>query len=122
MITLDCGHEAEQVMVKCRDKATGTEKSLCYACAADSIRKDMRTEGKMGLFFSEAPGGHKVTTWDGTVISDRVHIVNKGWRDNFGGFRIAFRFLFEDSVWSGVGPGYGMYCNCRRTKLKSLRA
>jgi hypothetical protein len=133
-VKLDCGHEStpdECSAGMATDRVTG--KTLCFACAAEVIRGIMRQEGKIGglylsrktVSFSREPSkdswsaGVEVTTWDGTTLSDNVYVLNY-WKNNFGDYRVAFRFMFDGEVWSGSGGGYGQLCHARRTKLKKL--
>ena len=82
----------------------------------------MKETGKCFAYLVEKDDGHaEVTTWPGNLISDRVFILRK-MRDNFGGERVYFRFIFDGEIWSGFACGFGMYLTAKRTKLKSLRA
>lgn len=125
-VKLDCGHKptdpGESLHSNGRAFITGyatnadTGKKVCYKCAAEQHRKQMRVNGKTMAYLSG--DGKKITTWDGTVLSGRVTITNET-KGNFGDERVYFRFTFNGEVWSGMGR-YGMYCKAKRTKLKTI--
>lgn len=133
-VPLDCGHRvADPTMIYStghpvtggygRDSATGER--LCYECCHARDLKQMQETGKGRAYLTVRKSligdVYAVTTWPGLQIGGKVVILNR-WRDNFGGTRVAFRLMFNGEVWSGSGPGAGMYCRLKRTGLKSLYA
>lgn len=129
-VMLDCGHTPavpSTVWANGTPMTTGygvgpSGETLCHTCCAEQDRAVMKATGKgFGYLSSDARGIPQITTWPGKVLADRVVVLRK-WRDSFGGHRVSFRFCFEGAVWSGSGPGNGMYCRFRKTKLRSLHA
>lgn len=125
-VVLDCGHTPAAptgiVWANGTPSTTGygvgpSGKKLCNTCCAEQDRAIMKATGKGFGYLRDL----KIITWPGKVLADRVVVLRK-WRDSFGGHRVSFRFCFEGAVWSGSGPGNGMYCRFRKTKLKNLHA
>jgi hypothetical protein len=133
-IPLDCNHRvSDPTMIYSTghpvttgygvDRATGEK--LCHQCCAERDTDKMKATGKGQAYLTVRKSGlgdvYTVTTWPGLQIGGKVVILNE-WKDNFGGTRVAFRLMFNGEVWSGSGPGAGMYCRIKRTKLASLYA
>jgi hypothetical protein len=127
-VKLACGHAPADptgiIWGKCAMPSTTgygqdpkTGKKFCYDCCAEH---DIARARKTGRGFFYLNQRNEVTTWPGNRVSEGAARIMNQWRDNFGGTRVAFRFRFNGEVWSGTGPGSGMYCRVKRTKLKSL--
>jgi hypothetical protein len=105
------------------DRETGEK--FCHECCAARDLKRMAETGKGHAYLTVRKSligdVYAVTTWPGIQLGGKVIILNE-WRDNFGGTRVAFRLMLNGEVWSGSGPGAGMYCRLKRTKLASLYA
>lgn len=88
---------------------------LCFPCADDQQREDMRIDGSTLGYLS---GDQKtVTTWTGGVLLTvtRHHRASNG---GVAGHRsyVQARDLATGQTWYGVGPGRGMYMRMRRHK------
>jgi hypothetical protein len=84
----------------------------------------MRSNDWITLYLSQsAPFRNPdVTNWPGTLRMPAFYF--RTYRAaGFGGYHemVSVRFHGPDGfVWSGRGPGLGMFIRCRRTKEKSL--
>jgi hypothetical protein len=135
-VKLACGHvpasPTGHVWAKCGMPSTtgyGTDpktgEKLCHECCAERDTSSAMKNGR-GFFYlveRKAITGkvYVVTTWPGIQVSGHVRILNR-WKNNFGDTRVAFRCEFRGEIWSGSGPGEGMYCRIKRTKLADLYA
>lgn len=105
-----------------------TDRLFCYPCGAKRTRAHMEKTGRAMLYLTErkpdeSGSRHKVTDWPGFLRFDAYYVHNFK-ASGFGGWhwRSAVRFVGPDGfIWSGTGPGVGMYLRAKRTKQRATR-
>lgn len=107
----DCGHEAIPQGLGTGYARTPDGRTLCYDCADNAQREDMRTADKFVAYLSSM--NRSVTTWSGGVL---------GTVTQYGVSRAAHKCYVRvvdvhGAHWHGVGPSEsGTYVTLRRTK------
>jgi hypothetical protein len=121
--------------------ATFNDKRICYACADNLQREEIRQGGKIVLYWStelETPEFRlpnwksayqtdwngiplgKITTWSGGNMGTVCRITVG--QCSFGG-RVRYYLqvrMFDGTEWHGSSPGGGMYCRMKKKKIKRV--
>jgi hypothetical protein len=88
---------------------------MCYPCCAEEDRRQMRAEGKIGLYLTGKEGEWTLVNWPGSlkITPYRARIGGH----NIAGRRVTVWFNFEGSEWIGVLYGENtQVCHCKRLK------
>lgn len=94
---------------------SASENFVCFDCAADRDRADMKATGRATLYLSRVDGAWRVSNWPGTLALHPRH-VRKG-RHNFARVRHDVWFSFEGEEWHGVNYGdFSQILHCKRLK------
>lgn len=113
---LDCGHEPSPSEIGTGYAETPEGEKVCYPCAEARERVSFARSDKYFAYLSQ--DGKSVTTWTGGFLA-RTLYVHKAKLSGFGGYHDAVFvnvYAPDGSVWSGRGPGAGMYIRLKRTK------
>lgn len=114
MTILDCGHaprlDSEGIGV---GYARLEGRTLCYSCADDWARADMRDHNSVFAYVSQ--DGKTVTTWTGGELA-RVtwHRSEVRYTPTGGRYERHYYNARGDGGWHGIGAGPGMYVRLRR--------
>lgn len=94
---------------------TGNGSHICYTCADEQQRADMRQFDKYGAYLSS--DGKSLTTWTGSelakVISEKTV---SGGGFHFGSLTAIRAKAPDGSIWYGKGSGRGMLLRIRKAK------
>ncbi len=110
---LDCGHAPTPSGSGTGYARTPEGKQICYACADERTRADMRTADRIVLYLN----GDRVATWSGGTAGRvtsrtvrKMRTPNSHWTHT----RIFVRVVDLDGKhWHGSSPGDGMYVRLR---------
>lgn len=115
---LDCGHPPSTAHEECTTgyATTPDGKRICYSCADERTREQMRTSAEIVLYLS----GNAVTTWTGGNMGRVTSRVPRALRvpGSYGKHtRIYLNVIDLDGKrWHGTSPGDGMYCRLHATR------
>lgn len=120
MKTLTCGHEPSPHGEHTTGTATLPDgREVCWACADDWAREDIRTGGTYFAYLSS--DGRQLTTWSGGRLADVTRLSKSR---HFGFYGVSYDVVHFRAVdvhgarWYGTSPGRGMYARMRRAKVR----
>lgn len=114
LTTADCGHAIPHGGIGTGYARTADGRTLCYACADDAQREEMRTAQRFFAYLGTPANPHSyppVVTWSGGKLGS-VTYLNRNDRQTFVRVRDV-----HGNMWAGIGPAEsGTYVSLRRIK------